>query len=210
MILKRSQAPAVRDVPAFINDVNALWPGSIGIVGSVVHIVHTEGQGIMEALDEIISDGYALLQRFRLRVANVVLHVGLHLPFIGGMRLAHIDGQKIRVILVVVVNPNDVAHLATERRSSKTSEYENERTRTSAFPEMKMARAIKRDELRVRRVAARFQGAAVHVRQRVAHKTVHVPRASRYVRQNANGRDEEHAERARQPFPGPAHSGVAG
>jgi len=57
--------------------------------------------GELESLSEIIRDRHALLERFRLRVANVVLHIGFHLPFVGGMRLANVNGQEIRTLFVV-------------------------------------------------------------------------------------------------------------
>jgi hypothetical protein len=41
------------------------------------------------------------------------------------MRFANVDGQKIHAVFVVVVNLNDVANLAAERRSSKTSEHQH-------------------------------------------------------------------------------------
>jgi len=77
---------------ALINDVNPLRPCGIRIIGGVAHIVDSEGQGEVESLGEIIRDRHALLQCFRLRVADIVLHVGFHLPFVGGMRLANVHG----------------------------------------------------------------------------------------------------------------------
>ena len=38
------------------------------------------------------------------------------------MRFAHVNGQKIGVILIIVEDLYDVADLATEGRSSKTAE----------------------------------------------------------------------------------------
>ena len=111
---------------ALIDDVNALGPRGVRIIGGVAHVIDAEGQRELESLDEIIRDEYALLQRLRLRVADVILilQVGFHLPFIGGMRFANVHGQKISAIPIIVVNLNDVANLAAERRSSKTSEHQ--------------------------------------------------------------------------------------
>jgi hypothetical protein len=79
-------------MPALINDVNPLGPGSVRVIGGVTHVVDSEGQGKLESLGEIIRDRHALFKRFRLRVADVVLDVGFHLPFVGGMRFANVNG----------------------------------------------------------------------------------------------------------------------
>src|ERR1700731_428970 len=117
MITKWPHASAISDSSLFDN-VNALWPRRVRIICSITHIVDSKLRGIVEALHEIIGNRYALFQRLRLRVTNIFLHVGLHLPFVGGMRFAHIYGQKGRVIFIVFVNLHDVANLAPEWRSS--------------------------------------------------------------------------------------------
>lgn len=53
------------------------------------------------------------------------------------MSFTHIDCQKIGVIFIVVVELNDVANLATERRSSKAAENEHERFASRALANMK-------------------------------------------------------------------------
>src|SRR6266513_2893173 len=95
LVVERSHPAAVGDVAALINDVNAFGPRSICVVGGVAHIVNSEGQGELESLREIIRDGHALLQCFRLSIANVVLHIGFHLPFVGGMRFTNVNGKEI-------------------------------------------------------------------------------------------------------------------
>src|SRR5712692_11537945 len=122
LVIEWAHSAAVGDVAALINNVNALGPCGVRVVGRIAHIIDAEGQGKLESLDEIISDDYPLLQSFWLRVADVILHVGFHLPFVGGMSFANVHGQKIGVVLIVVVNLNDVANLAAKRRSSKTAE----------------------------------------------------------------------------------------
>ena len=44
------------------------------------------------------------------------------------MRFAHVDGQEVRVVLIVVVDFDDVADLATKRRSSVAAENNHQRT----------------------------------------------------------------------------------
>jgi hypothetical protein len=120
LVVKRPHPAAIGDVPALINNVNALRPGGIGQIRRIAHIIHAERQRIFEALGKIIRNRHALLQRLRLRVTNVFLHVGFHLPFVGGVRFAHIYSQEISLILVVIINLYDVANLATEGGSGKT------------------------------------------------------------------------------------------
>jgi len=83
------------------------------------------------------------------------------------MGFANIHGQKIGALFIVVVDLDDVANLAAKRRSSKTSEHQYERTFMSSFANVKMVDTVQRDDSRVRRVAADFQRAAMHVRQRI-------------------------------------------
>jgi hypothetical protein len=125
LVVKRAYSSPIGDVPTFVDDVNSLRPCGVRCVGGVAHVIDSEGQRKLESFGEIIRDGHALLQRFWLRITDVILYVGFHLPLVGGMRLAHVDGQKIRVILVVVIDLNDVANLAAERRSSEAAEHQN-------------------------------------------------------------------------------------
>jgi len=81
------------------------------------------------------------------------------------MGLANIHGQKIGALFIVVVDLDDVANLAAERRSSKASEHQYERTFMSSFANVETVDAVQGDNSRVRRVAANFQRAAMHVRQ---------------------------------------------
>jgi hypothetical protein len=84
------------------------------------------------------------------------------------MRFANVDGQKIGVVFVVVVDLDDVANLATKRRSGETAEDENERFAAGAFADMKARAAVERDESGVWGVAADLEIASVHMRKGVA------------------------------------------
>jgi hypothetical protein len=195
-VIERTNSAAVRDAAALIDDVNALGPGRVRIIRGVIHVVDSERQREFESFREIIRDHHALLERFRLRVANVVFQIGFHLPFVGGMRFANVDGQKIGAILVVLINLYDVAHLAAKRRSSKTPEDQDERPGAGAFADVEMIRSIERHQPRVWRIAAHFQRAAMHVRQSVPHHAVGVLRASRHDGKPDKGSDEEDAKNA--------------
>src|SRR6266702_7503564 len=84
IVFEGAVAAFVNDTALFVDDVEALGPSGVGVVGGVVHIVDAEGNGIFEALGEVVGDGDALGEGFRLGVADVVfvLFVGLHLPFV--------------------------------------------------------------------------------------------------------------------------------
>ena len=84
------------------------------------------------------------------------------------MRFANVHGQKIDVVLIVVVNLNDVANLATEGRSSEAAEDENEWLAVGAFANVKARGTVERDESGVGGVAADLEIASMHVRQGVA------------------------------------------
>lgn len=64
------------------------------MVGDVAHRVHAERQREFEALREIVGDGEALAERFRLRIADVLVNVALLLPFVLRMSFADIDGEE--------------------------------------------------------------------------------------------------------------------
>jgi hypothetical protein len=206
LVVERTDPAAVSDPAALINDVNSLGPRGIGVIGGVAHVIDSEGQSELESFDEIVRDHHALFQRFRLRVTNVVFEIRFHLPFVGGMRFANVNGQKIRALFIILVNLNDVAHLAAKRRSSKTPEDENEWTIVRTFANVKTAEAIQRDDARVRRVAADFQRAAMHVRQGVAHHAVGILGTPRHVGQSGKGSHEQYAKYSRRPFPETIHA----
>jgi len=186
IVVEWAHAAAIGDASGFIDDVETFGPGGVGVVGGVGHVVDTEGQWEIEALGEIVGDGEALLERLGLSVTDVFLEVGFHLPFVGGMGFAHVDGQKIGVLFVIVEDLNEVANLATERRSSKAAEDEDERLGAGAFTDVKTVGAVECEETRVRSGVADFEIASVHVRQGVADHVEGVPRAA--------GHDTEHDE----------------
>ncbi len=149
-VVEWADAAAVGDVAALINDVNAFGPGGVRVIGGVAHVVDSEGQGEFESFRKIIRDHHTLLERFWLGVTNVVFYIRFHLPFVGGMRLANVNGQKIGVVLVVLINLNDVTNLAAKRRSSKTAEDEHEGPRAGAFADVEMIRSIEGHQPSVR------------------------------------------------------------
>jgi hypothetical protein len=180
IVFERAIAALVRNLTVFVDDVESLRPRGVSIVGSVGHLVDAEWNGIFEALGEIVGNGDAVVQGLGLHVANVILlfGVGFHAPLVEGMSLADVDGQEIGVILVIIVELNDVANLATKRRSSEAAEDEDERSASGSFADVKVGRAIERDQPSIGSGIAHFQIAAMHVGEGVADHVEGVFRAA--------------------------------
>jgi hypothetical protein len=110
------------------------------------------------------------------------------------MRLANVHGQKIRVIFIVVEDLDDVADLATERRSSEAAKHDNQGFCSGTFKNVKRFRAVEREDARVGRSIPDFQVAAVHMRQSVARHVDGVFRTPCHHRKHNEGNDEERAK----------------
>jgi len=93
------------------------------------------------------------------------------------MGFANVDGQKINVVLVIVVELSDVANLATKRWSSEAAEDQNKRPAGGSFADVKARGAIERNQAGIRSLIADFQITAAHVRQSVARHVQGVLRA---------------------------------
>jgi len=202
IVFEGAVAALVGDAALLVDDVEALGPGGVGVVGRVGHFVDAEGDRVFEALGEVVGDGDALGERFRLGVADVVFvfFVGLHLPLVERVGFAYVDGEEIGAILIVVEDLRDVADLATEGRSSEAAEDEDQRLALSAFAEVKARRAIEGDESGVRGVAADLEIAAMHVREGVADHAEGVFGAAGHDAQADRGGENEHAYGNQRPF----------
>jgi len=75
MILEWTVAAAIADPAVFVDDIEALRPGGIGIVGGIVHFIDAEGQGERKATGEIVCNGDTLLKCSWLRVANIIFEI---------------------------------------------------------------------------------------------------------------------------------------
>ena len=200
VIVEWAHPAGVRDFALLIDDVNALGPSGVSVVCGVGHVVDAEGQRVFLPLDEIIGDGDALLEGSRLRVADILFHVGFHLPLVGRMRFAHVDGQEIGVVFVIVVNPDDVADLATKWRSSVTAENDHQRAATDAFADVELILSVEREQGSVGGVVTRAQFAAMHVRQGIAEHHDGVLGAARHHGEGGEAREQEDAESGCNPF----------
>ena len=139
VVIERAHPSAIRDVAGFVDDVKAFGPCRVGVVRGVADVIDAEGDGIVEALDEIVGDGHALREGLWLGVTHVVLHVGLHLPLVGGVGFTDIDSQKVGVLFVIVVNLHHVTDVAAEGWSSVAAEDDDERAGAGALANMEMS-----------------------------------------------------------------------
>ena len=205
IVVERTHAAAIGDAAGFVDDVEAFWPGGVGVVGGVIDVVDAEGNRVVEAFDEIVSDGYPLRQSLRLGVANVFLYVGLHLPLVGRMGFAHVNGQEVGVIFVIVVNLHHVTDVAAERRSSVAAKYNDERASAGAFADVKMIFAIESEEPSVGSIIADLERAAVHVRQCITDHAVSILGAAGHLAEKQEHGQQKHQENANRPFPKETH-----
>lgn len=142
MVIEWTDPAPVHDLSLLINNVDALRPRRIGMVGDVMHIIDAKRNREVETLNEIISDGYALFGGVRLRVTHTLIHVRLHLPFIKRMRFANVDGQEIRPILVIIVKSDEVTYLAPERWSGIAAKHQNQRPLADAITQVKSSMTV--------------------------------------------------------------------
>lgn len=205
VVIERAHAAAVRNVAGFVDDVEAFGPCRVGVVGGVADVIDAEGDGIVEAFDEIVGDGYTLSEGFRLSVTHVVLHVGLHLPLVGGMGFADIDCQKVGVIFVIVVNLHHVTDVAAKGRSSVAAEDDDEGASAGTLADVEMIGTVESHEASVRSVVPNLQAAAMHVGQGIAQHEVCVPGATRHFAKNEKDGKQKNQEYGNRPFPEESH-----
>lgn len=192
VVVERAHAATIGDAAGFVDDIEAFGPRGVSGLGGVVDVIDAKRDGILEALDEIVGDGHPLTEGLRLGVANVLLHVGFHLPFVCGMSFANVHGQKVRVIFVVVVNLHHVTDVAAEGRSSVATEDDDERSPAGSFADVEVIGTVESDEAGVGGVVADFERATVHVRQGIAHHAVSILGTSGHLAENEKGGKQYH------------------
>ena len=155
----------------------------------------------MEALDEVVGDGDSLREGVRLGVADALIHVGFHLPFIERMSFADIDGEEVGAVLVIVIESDEVAYLAAEGRSGVTSEHQDQRAPADPFAQVKGGLAVEREQAHIRRAVAYMKVSVAPLRKRVTQETVDVARTAHQITENAVTGAENYDENERRPFP---------
>jgi hypothetical protein len=107
------------------------------------------------------------------------------------MSLADVDGQKVGAVLVIVIELNDIANLATEGRSSEAAENENEWTASGFFANVESRGAVERDQAGIRRLVADFQVSTMHMGEGVADHVQSVLRpAGHQTKQNVSSHEK--------------------
>jgi hypothetical protein len=150
VVVEGAEATSIGDVARFVDDVDAFGPGGVEVVGAVVHSVHGHRNGKIEAVDKVLGDGDALGERLGLSVANALIDIGLHLPFVLRMGFPYVDGEEICTVFVVVVHLYEVSHLATEWRSSVAAKYEYEGAQADVVANVIGGASVQRREWGVR------------------------------------------------------------
>jgi hypothetical protein len=123
------------------------------------------------------------------------------------MRFADVNGEKIGAVFVIVIELDEVAYLAAERRSGVAAKYEDEGALADAMAEMECGLAVESDEADVRSEVADLQIAAMPLRQGIAQESVDIARAASDVTQKGVADNQEGCESKRSPFP-PSHRNV--
>src|SRR5687768_6279403 len=114
---ERARLPLVHDGAALVDDVEPLRPPGVQRVRAVVDVVHRDRHVVGEPLHEVVRDPDPLAERRRLRVADVLRLVRIHLPLVLGVGFLDVDGEKARAIAVLPVHLLDALDRAPERRS---------------------------------------------------------------------------------------------
>jgi hypothetical protein len=202
IILERAVAAFVANASGFVDDVEPLRPGGVSVIRAVAHFIDAEGNRKFKALREIVGDGHTVFNGPGLGIADVIffLGIGLHLPFVGGMSLANVNGQKIDMVLVILVDLSDVANLAAEGRSSEAAEDKHERPSRDFFANVKARGTVKRDQPCIRGLIPHFQIAAMHVRKRVTHHVQGILRAAGHEAEQHIYGNEKDCQKNQNPF----------
>src|SRR5262249_27412518 len=109
----------------FIEDVKAFRPPGIESIGRILDRIDSDGHLVAESLDEVVGDGNPLGRGLGLRVTDLLLFVGVHLPFVGRMGFLDVDSQESDAITVLSIHPLHTLDRAPERRSSEAAEDED-------------------------------------------------------------------------------------
>ncbi len=117
----------VGDESGRVDDVQALGPGGVDVHCLVCHRVDCQRERVVEPADEVVGGRETFIEVDRLCVADIFGLVFRYLPFIDGMRLRDIDGQKSRLILMAVVNLVQMVDRPSERGSREASKDQDER-----------------------------------------------------------------------------------
>ena len=124
----RSLFSGIGDLAFSINDEDALRPACIQIVHGVVDCVDNARHRELEPLATLSGHGLTFGRIRGLVKDNILRFVGLRLPAVGWVSLLDVHEEERGAIPVLLIQCFEVAGPATERRSGKAAEDENQRT----------------------------------------------------------------------------------
>ena len=154
MVVERSQPPAINNLPRLVNDINPLRPGGVRTIGGVAHQVDADRNREVKTLHEIVRNRHAFRKRLRLGIADALIDVRLHLPFILRMGLADVHGKEIRAVFVLLINLDEISNLAAEGRSSVAAEDQHQRPLADPVVQVEGGAPIEGINPRVRRAVS--------------------------------------------------------
>src|SRR5262249_21823007 len=118
-----------------------------------------ERHRVVKARDEVVRDLHALIERRRLRVADALLLVALHLPLVQRMRLLDVQRHEPHAIPVALPDPVHALDRAAERGSGEAAEDEDRRLLAELLGQLDRGLAVERDERDVGRTVADLERA---------------------------------------------------
>src|SRR5438876_2969567 len=122
---KGSGLALVSDASALIDQVNAVWPAGVRLLGRVTEFIEYCGEFDPEL--PYARSGYKSAFLFGLRSGeyHLIFNVALHLPHVTGMRFGDVHHQEPDLALIPLVEFVEGGNLPPEGRSSVAAEDEH-------------------------------------------------------------------------------------
>jgi len=116
----------VRHVAGRIDQVKAIWPSRVRLFRRVAEFIEHGRNMDPELADAGTRDETAFFFAPRTGEDNIVLNIALHLPDVAGVRLGNVHHQKRDLLSVLLIELIEGRNLPPKRRSSVTSEYQDD------------------------------------------------------------------------------------
>jgi hypothetical protein len=116
----------VRHVAGRVDQVKSVWPCRIRLLGGVAEFIE-HGRNIdSELTDAGARDETAFVFAPWTREDDIVFNIALHLPNVARMRLGDVNHQERDLLSILLVEFVEGRNLPPKRRSSVTSEYQDD------------------------------------------------------------------------------------
>jgi hypothetical protein len=116
----------VKDISALANQVKPIGPAGVSGLDSIIESIYECWKLDAKLTNAGACDKCALNLILRATEENVVAHIGLHLPNVGGMRLENVDGVKPDFVAILFGQLVQGGNLPPKRRSciaAKNQDY---------------------------------------------------------------------------------------